>query len=106
MKKEIKKKMDGKPYDMSLVGVEAKLVYEAVNQGIDSHLEACFIPERGDSYDVVGHRLNCAVSVDSLPVLLRRLVETGNDDAMMLVGDILDTLGFDNGTEKAFELAL
>ena len=30
---------------------EIRAVIEAVNRGIDSHLEGCFCPERGDRYD-------------------------------------------------------
>ena len=37
-------------YPMSLVGEERQACKNAVNQGIDSHLEACFVPARGDSY--------------------------------------------------------
>jgi len=82
----------GEPYTMSLVGNAAHVVRETVNQGIDSHLEACFIPDFGDSYEVEGNRLNCKVSPQSLPVLLRRLFDSGHDDAMLLASDILETL--------------
>jgi hypothetical protein len=105
---EIRQAMNGEPYTMSLVADDAILVKEAVNQGIDSRLEACFCPDRGDSFDVVdngimGKRLNCVVSVESFPVLLRRLIEmdTEEDDTILLVGDILETLGFRDGTEIA-----
>jgi hypothetical protein len=48
----IRKAMSGEPYTMSLTGTdEIRAVIEAVNQGIDSHLEACFCPENGDSYE-------------------------------------------------------
>ena len=94
------------PYPMSLVGSTARAVMTAVNQGIDSHLEACYIRERGDSYDArtvfVGgkpfvNRLECAVSSESLPVLLRRLSEMDDldDDSDTLVSDILETIGID-----------
>lgn len=81
----------GEHYSMSLVGNDAQIVKEAVNQGIDSHLEACFM-QGEDSYEIAGNRLNCRVSPKSLPVLLRRLFDTGFDDAMMLAQDILSTL--------------
>ena len=106
----IRKAMDGEPYTMSLTGKdELRAVNDAVNQGIDSHLETCFCPENGDSYEggsrkagklTLCRTLECCVSVDSLPVLLRRLFELNADDnvvdaAMSLGGDILLTLGFD-----------
>ena len=96
---------------MSLTGTdEIRAVVEAVNQGIDSHLEACFCPDLGDSYESGARTLedgrvlcgahDCVVSVESLPVLLRRLFDLNtNDDvadtARSLGDDILMTLGFD-----------
>ena len=103
--KAVRKAMGGEPYTMSLTGTdEIRAVIDAVNQGIDSHLEACFCPQLGDNY--VGgkrkagrltlcHTLECVVSPESLPVLLRRLCE-GDDAGMTLAGDILMTLGFDD----------
>ena len=101
----IHKAMDGEPYTMSLTGTdEVAAVIEAVNQGIDSHLEACFCPDRGDCYEIgkrmagrllLCHCLDCTVSVESLPVLLRRLFELGTDAGETLASDILMTLGFD-----------
>ena len=39
----VRKAMDSESYTMSLTGKdEIHAVIEAVNQGIDSHLEACF----------------------------------------------------------------
>ena len=81
----IRTAMDGEPYIMSLTGKDEILaVIEAVNQGIDSHLEACFCPDRGDRYEggtrktgrlTLCRTLECCVSVESLPTLLRRLFE-------------------------------
>ncbi|SRR5258707_12811954 len=89
-------------YSMSLVGEERQTVISAVNQGIDSHLEACFVPTRGDRYEfrtpsgiagrVCGTRLECNVSTESLPVLVRRLMESGNEAAEALASDICQTL--------------
>ena len=102
--------MDGEPYSMSLTDTDdIRAVIKAVNQGIDSHLEACFCPDRGDRYEggnrkagklVICRTLECCVSPESLPVLLRRLFELGGDEevvdaAMSLGSDILLTLGFD-----------
>jgi hypothetical protein len=87
--------MSGEPYHMSLVGTDAMLVEEAVNQGIDAHLEACFVPDRGDRFEWNGHRLECVVSEESLSTLLRRLFEIEDEDgeAARLADDILGTLG-------------
>jgi hypothetical protein len=102
--------MGGEPYTMSLTDTaEIKAVIEAVNQGIDSHLEACNCPERGDHYEggkrmagklILCHTLECHISPESLPVLLRRLCEldTTEDVAeagMSLASDMLMTLGID-----------
>ena len=49
---EIRKAMNGEPFTMSLVDTdEIRAVIEAVNQGSDAHLEACYCPERGDRYE-------------------------------------------------------
>ena len=88
------------PYAMHLVSDDAELVMSAVNQGIDSHLEACYIPDRGDSYEWKhgewSERLYCLVSPESLSVLVRRLM-TGNygsysGDAEYLASSICETL--------------
>jgi hypothetical protein len=103
LKKVLKKKEHNKPFSMSLVGdAEKEAVMLAVNQGIDAHLEACYVPERGDSYRqgkrttkatedsefwkkgdelVLARTLECVVSVESLPVLIRRLLEMDSGDA-------------------------
>ena len=81
---------DGKPLTLSATGDDAKAIVAAVNICIDSHLEACYSPDRGDSY-VVGSRLlgdgrvfckslECSISPESLPVLLRRLFEAAEAD--------------------------
>ena len=108
--KAVRSTMDGEIYTMSLTDTtEIKGVVKAVNMGIDSHLEACFCPGRGDSYElgtrtagklVLCRTLECSVSPESLPVLLRRLFELDTDDdvadaAMSLADAILLTLGFD-----------
>ena len=108
--KAVRRAMGRQPYTMSLTDTtEIRAVVEAVNQGIDAHLEACFCPDRGDRYEggerkagklVLCRSLDCTVSPESLPVLLRRLFELDTTDdvvdaAMSLGGDILLTLGFD-----------
>jgi hypothetical protein len=100
----VREAMDGRPFTMSLTGDDIEAVVEAVNQGIDSHLEACFCPDRGDRYDggkrmagrtVLCGTLDCVVSPESLPVLLRRLFDAGSEAAMALATDILTSLGID-----------
>lgn len=81
---------------------EVNAVIAAVNQGIDSHLEACNCPEESDGYTPDGRGLDCIVSEHSLPVLLRRLYEldTGdeavNDAGMSLASSIMTCLGFND----------
>jgi hypothetical protein len=88
-------------YCMELVGrIDIEAMMAAVNQGIDSHLEACFVPDLGDVFEpkkrkvgsrCVGHVLACKVSQESMPVLLRRLFE-GQEPDQHLAQDILDNL--------------
>lgn len=96
------RKAQGKdPYCMELVGrIDIASMTAAVNQGIDSHLEACFVPDRGDQFAprerkvgsrCVGHVLACKISQESMPVLLRRLFE-GQEPDQRLAQDILDNL--------------
>jgi hypothetical protein len=95
------RKIMTEPYTMQLVGKDAQVVHDAVNIGIDSHLEACYIPERGDRYEfkdtmvgdkILVQKLDCIVSFSSLPVLLRRLFETGDEQACDLGRIIIETL--------------
>jgi hypothetical protein len=89
-------------YHMSLVAEDRQKVIAAVNQGIDAYLEACFVPGRGDSFrletpqgikgKISGPRLECRVSPKSLPVLLRRLMESDDERAESLASDICQTL--------------
>jgi hypothetical protein len=98
------------PFTMSLTDEdEIKAVIAAVNEGIDSHLEACYCPDRGDRYEggrrkagklVLCRTLDCTVSPESLPTLLRRLCESdlGGDvevqaEGNRLASDILMCLG-------------
>jgi hypothetical protein len=108
---------DGEHFTMTLVDkAEIEAVIAAVNIGIDSRLQACYVPDRGDSYGdgersitatsdtqhwktgdkiVLARTLDCVISPESLPVLLRRLfddVEGGES----LADSILDSLGFDD----------
>lgn len=81
----VREAMQGEMFPMELVNRdEIEALIEVVNLGIDSHLEACFVPTRGDSYGASQRVLTevmcvtvfrCEVSPESMPVLLRRLME-------------------------------
>jgi hypothetical protein len=89
-------------YTMSLVGEDARAVIVAVNQGIDAHLEACFVPDRGDRYGslaaqdtakkIHGNRLECVISPESLVTLVRRLMQADDPAAESLAAGICQTL--------------
>ena len=106
----VRQAMAGEPFTMSLTDTdEIKAIIAAVNEGIDSHLEACYCPDRGDRYEggkrragklVLCQTLECVVSVESLPTLLRRLCESdlgGDPDVQAegnrLAADVLMVLG-------------
>jgi len=97
---DVRKKMK-EPFVMQVVGEELEIVKKVVNIGIDAHLEACYIPEFGDHYEikttmvkgmVLAVKLDCHISKESLPVLLRRLFESDNEAAWRLGHDIIDAL--------------
>jgi hypothetical protein len=105
----VRQAMNGESFTMSLTDEdEIKAVIAAVNQGIDAHLEACYCPSRGDRYEggkrkagklVLCHSLDCSISPESLPTLLRRLCDSdlGDSEAesagMRLADDIRMVLG-------------
>lgn len=70
---------------MSFVGKDRKNVIEAVNQGIDSRLEGFTRSKFSDN----GHRLTSEVHPEELQVLVRRLTESGDEDAELLADDIV-----------------
>lgn len=80
------------PYRMQLMCGDVRAVIACVNQGIDSHLTACYLPSRGDRYTQAGNRLVCSVSTESMLVLLRRLHEADTSNAWDLRSCILSTL--------------
>ena len=96
--------MQDQPYTMKLVSEDIEEVTRVVNAGIDAHLEACYVPERGDQYEMRGTRLFCTSSVESLPVLLRRLFE--NDPVSSVASSILLALGFNEFGEQVGREAL
>jgi hypothetical protein len=107
------------PYEMEMHGNDAVVLAQAILVGIDSHLEACFVEERGDQClsQQVAHIatlneqkviapfctrpnfLKLVISPKSLPVLLRRLLEMDfgdtdlRDTARSLAEDILSAIG-------------
>ncbi len=81
--------MKGEAFTMQLAPEDAASVRLAVNQRIDSHLEACYVPARGDRYIQAGYHLVCNVSPESMVVLIRRLQEQGDGS---LAESILHTL--------------
>jgi hypothetical protein len=106
----IRKAMGNEPFTMSLTDQdEIRAVIEAVNEGIDAHLQACYCPDRGDRYEggkrkagklTLCRTLDCSVSPESLPVLIRRLCESelgGGPEVQtagnQLAADILLVLG-------------
>ena len=98
-------------YTISAVGKLGKAIEGIVNQGIDSRLEACFVPERGDRFAWEGRlvrRLECRVSAGSLPTLLRRLQEYadagGLEGEETIVSDILGTIGIKNENGDDIEI--
>lgn len=99
---DVRKAMKGKPFTMKLTKTDGKIVGQAADEAIDSRLEACFVPDRGDEYVWEDGFLNCVVSVESFPVLLRRLSEAwidGDEEiceaAASLLDACLDVLGLD-----------
>lgn len=89
-----------KGYHMVLRGSDIAHVTAAVNRGIDSRLEVCAVHGR-DRYELLrgiwpiyDSELECWISAESMPVLLRRLAEA-NDESHLLASDILESLGFE-----------
>lgn len=66
-------------------------INRAVNQGIDSHLEALFFEQGAGEYG----RVRLVFTPESVPVLVRRLMEDDDDEAQRLAGDICGTLNIE-----------
>lgn len=75
------------------------LIMAAVNQGIDSRLEAGYLHARGDRYQWRNSRIEWHLSPESLPVLLRRLLETEEEHACSLASAIINSLDLDDGSD-------
>jgi hypothetical protein len=112
----VQQAMNGRPLTMSLTEEdESCAVVEAVNEGIDDHRETCYCLDRGDRYGegermaerlFICRTLECTISPESLPVLLRRLCESelGGDPEVQVEGnrlanDILNCLGLNDYDE-------
>ena len=74
---------------------DANSIMMAVNEGIDSHLEACYVKERRDSYEWKGQFLICHVSKESLPTLIRRLLESPNENSRSIAIDMCYVIGIE-----------
>lgn len=88
--KELTAAIGTEAYEMQLTSQDGEVVTAAINQGIDSHLEAV----RFEQFDA-GHKLGIRIEPDSMHTLLRRLTEIDDDHANDLVSSILYTLNFE-----------
>lgn len=93
---EIVRSCDDEPYPIR--GLTASMI-EAINQGIDAHLEAVQFTEwKGARTSSAWNHRGIDIEPESLPTFLRRLVELweeGNEEAGDDVSCILETLGFE-----------
>jgi len=102
---DIRKAMNGEPFDITTMSIkEKKMIAKAINVGIDSRLQACFVPDRGDKISTENGRMAVEFSIESFPVFLRRLFEmvglNDTDDTGTDLGSgCLEVLGF-NDTGK------
>lgn len=93
---DILKAMNGENFRLNLSSSDSESVYLALKTGIDSHLEACYVPSRGDRFEWSKGRLSGEISPESMPTLLRRLFESDCENAWSLADSILTVLGFDD----------
>jgi hypothetical protein len=77
------------PYPIEMhPGNDYKALAEAINQGIDSHLEAVACKQSPGSHG----RSRIVIEPQTLHVLVRRLMESGNEDAESLASGICEPL--------------
>lgn len=86
----------GKTYHMSLVGNDAQLIVNVVNQGIDSQLQAVTNSQFRWMSNGIINRLVCEVSTDDMLIILRRLDEMDDDEAHSLRSSILYSVGIED----------
>lgn len=78
-------------YDMALVDQdEIDLLAELVNQGIDSHLEACTLSNKPHLVD--GRKYGIGFDIAGMICLIRRMSEHRSDTAYDLLSCIFETL--------------
>lgn len=87
-------KLPGKRYDMELNKTDYAVFAKAVNQGIDSHLEAV---TDVDLYHTKGQfpKAHASIGPESLACVLRRLGESEDENANSLRTDILSSLNIE-----------
>jgi hypothetical protein len=87
----------GMNYPMTLKGDDRQLIVDAVNQGIDAHLQGITDSSFKWVDDMLcGKALQCEVSYKDLPIIIRRLLEVGSEETDMLAQDIATTLEIDD----------
>ncbi len=72
-------------------GSEFNAIMAAINQGIDSHLEAIFFKQEQGDYG----RVRLIFEAASMAVLVRRLMESGDEAAELLASGICETLNIE-----------
>jgi peroxiredoxin len=79
------------PYRMTVVRNDIELVKKAIDQGIDSHLEAVFFNQFN-----AGHKLGIEIKdAESMHILLRRLIEIDDESALEFASCVMETLGYE-----------
>lgn len=78
-REDILKGIDGDTYLITRIENMPEIIC-AVNKGIDSHLEAIFFNQNGSDIEI---------EKNSMPVLIRRLIEIGTDGALETASVIL-----------------
>ncbi len=89
----IKERAPADGYSMHLMGDDYNHAAKAINQGIDSHLEAIQFEQSSGIYGKRGLR----ITADTLHVLVRRLMETADEtgEAHSLASCICETLNIE-----------
>jgi hypothetical protein len=92
LKKRVAAEQGDEHFHMQLVADDYAALAEAWNKGIDSHLEA--LTERS-SVEQIGHKADCLIHPEELPVLIRRLFEGEHESAESLASGILHALNIE-----------
>ena len=75
------------PYWLRCCQADLTTIAKIVNQGIDSHLEAVFCEQHGREITIKDSA--------SMKTLLRRCVESNDENAQDLASGIMSTLGYE-----------